>query len=73
MTACNGHYGSTVGSSLRLATDSRTLLVSKSELNRSKELVRDYQYGRIPEMNADLWKAKKSNLDLESKKLIDSC
>lgn len=67
MTACNGHYGSTVGDNLRLATDSRTLLVSKSELNRSKELVRDYQYGRIPEMNADLWKAKKSNLDFESK------
>jgi len=64
MTAFYGHYGPTVGKQLRLATDSRTLLVSKSELDRAKELVRDYQYGRIPEMNDDLWRAKKSNLNL---------
>ena len=45
---------------LRLSTDCRTLLVSRRELSRSKELVRDYQYGRITEMNDDLWRAKKS-------------
>jgi hypothetical protein len=52
---------------LRPSIDFRTLLVSKSELNRSKELVRDYQYGRIPEMNNDLWRAKKSIPDLQMK------
>jgi sideroflexin-5 len=30
-------------------------------LEHAKELVRDYRYGRIPEMNEELWKAKKSN------------
>ena len=34
--------------------------MSKRELQRSMELVRDYQYGRIPEMNDELWRAKKS-------------
>jgi hypothetical protein len=49
---------------LRLSTNYRTLLVSNRELSRSKELVRDYQYGRITEMNDDLWRAKKSIPDL---------
>ena len=38
----------------------RTLLVSEEEIEDAKELVRDYKLGKIPQMNEQLWRAKKS-------------
>lgn len=34
--------------------------MSKDELQRSIHLVRDYKLGKIPEMNEEMWRAKKS-------------
>lgn len=45
----------------------RTLLVSKAELERSKDLVKNYKLGRIPEMNEELWRAKKSIFKLRNR------
>jgi hypothetical protein len=50
----------------------RTLLVSNDELERSKALVRDYKLGKIPEMNEQLWRAKKSMSNCEAE-LTVSC
>ena len=38
----------------------RTLLVSNEEIEDAKDMVRDYKLGKIPEMNEELWRAKKS-------------
>jgi hypothetical protein len=37
----------------------RTLLVGKEGLEHAKSLVSAYKQGKVGEMNADLWKAKK--------------
>lgn len=36
-----------------------TLLAGKSGLEQAKKLLVDYKQGRIPEMTAELWRAKK--------------
>jgi Sideroflexins len=40
--------------------DGSTTFVPNRKIEEAKELVRDYRRGKIPEMNEDLWKAKKS-------------
>lgn len=37
----------------------RTLLVSKDGLENAKSLITAYKQGKMPEMNPELWKAKK--------------
>jgi len=37
----------------------RTLLVGKEGLEHAKSLISAYKQGKVGEMNADLWKAKK--------------
>lgn len=37
----------------------RTLLVSKNGLEQAKSLITSYKLGKIPEMNPELWQAKK--------------
>lgn len=37
----------------------RTLLVNKAGLEHAKTLIAGYKQGKIVEMNAELWKAKK--------------
>lgn len=41
--------------------------MSKAELERSKDLVKNYKLGRIPEMNEELWRAKKSIFKLRNR------
>jgi Sideroflexins len=71
MPALYGCDGSAVRGDLVWA-NGRTLLTSRRALERASELVRDYRYGRIPEMTEDVWKAKKSKPRL-CVSLIDSC
>jgi len=58
--AFDGCDGSAVRNASTNVVDCRTLLTTPSQLEHAKQLVRDYRLGRIPEMNDDLWKAKKS-------------
>src|SRR5262245_22169511 len=60
--ALHGCHGSSVCSQPRCSgerIDCRTLFVSAAELERSIRLVGDYRRGKIPEMNEELWRAKK--------------
>jgi len=44
---------------ISILTFGRTLLVNQAGLEHAKSLIAGYKQGKIGEMNAELWKAKK--------------
>jgi len=48
-----------VGNSEPLLTFGRTLLVNSAGLEHAKSLIASYKQGKVRDMNAELWEAKK--------------